>query len=71
MNGCIPYFPGLESCPENTMTLFPKMLIRQNNQYLVSNGLSENYIQEADRLLKYTKKYLTTEYTAKLILNGN
>jgi len=71
MNGCIPYFPGLESCPENTMTLFPKMLIRQNNQYLVSNGLSENYIQEADRLLKYTKKYLTTEYTANLILNGN
>jgi hypothetical protein len=71
MNGCIPYFPGLESCPKNTMTLFPKMLICQNNQYLVSNGLSENYIQEADRLLKYTKKYLTTEYTAKLILNGN
>lgn len=71
MNGCIPYFPELENCPEYTMTLFPKMLIRQNNQYLVSNGLSENYNQEADRLLKYTKKYLTTEYTAKLILNGN
>lgn len=71
MNGCIPYFPELENCPEYTMTLFPKMLIRQNNQYLVANGLSENYYQEADRLLKYTKKYLTTEYTAKLILNGN
>jgi hypothetical protein len=71
MNGCIPYFPELEYCPEYTMTLFPKMLIRQNNQYLVTNGLSENYNQEADRLLKYTKKYLTTEYSAKLILNGN
>lgn len=71
MNGCIPYFPGLENCPEYTMTLFPKMLICQNNQYLIANGLSENYNQEADRLLKYTKKYLTTEYTAKLIINGN
>ena len=71
MNGCIPYFPELENCPEYTMTLFPKMLIRQNNQYLAANGLSENYNQEAERLLKYTKKYLTTEHTAKLIINGN
>jgi hypothetical protein len=71
MNGCIPYFPGLENCPKTTMTLFPKMLILQNNQYLMSNGLSENYNQEAEDLLQYTRKYLTTEYTAKLILNEN
>jgi hypothetical protein len=71
MNGCIPYFTDLENCPEYTMTLFPKMLIRQNNQYLISNGLSENYMQEANRLLQYTKKYLTTEYISKLILNEN
>jgi hypothetical protein len=71
MNGSIPYFPGLENCPEYTMTLFPKSLIYQNNQYLMANGLSENYNQEANELLEYTKKYLTTEYTAKLILNGN
>jgi hypothetical protein len=70
MNGCIPYFPNLENCPENTMTLFPKSLVYQNNQYLMANGLSEKYNQEANELLEYTKKYLTTEYTAKLILNA-
>jgi hypothetical protein len=71
MNGCIPYFPDLDTCPRNTMTLFPKMLVHQNNQTLKTNGLSANYKQEAERLLKYTKNYLTTEYTIKLILNGN
>lgn len=69
MNGCIPYFPELETCPTNTMTLFPKMLVHQNNRFLTTNGLSDNYKQEAQRLLNYTKKYLTTEYTANIILN--
>jgi hypothetical protein len=70
MNGCIPFFPDLEQCPENTMTLFPKELVRQNNQYLVNNGLSNSYKQEVADLLQYTKTYLTTEYTAKDILNA-
>jgi hypothetical protein len=71
MNGCIPYFPDLEKCPTNTMTLFPKMLVHQNNRFLTTYGLSDNYKQEAQRLLNYTKKYLTTEYTANIILNEN
>jgi hypothetical protein len=71
MNGCVPYFPDLEKCPTNTMTLFPKMLVHQNNRFLTTYGLSDNYKQEAQRLLNYTKKYLTTEYTANIILNEN
>ena len=49
---------------------FSSFLFNQNNQYLMANGLSEKYNQDANELLEYTKKYLTTEYTAKLILNA-
>lgn len=30
-NGCIPYFPNMEQCPPNTMTLLPNDLIIQGN----------------------------------------
>jgi hypothetical protein len=70
MNGCIPYFPGLENCPAHTMTLFPKTLVQRNNQNLIANGLSDNYNAEVMELLEYTRQYLTTEYTANLILNA-
>jgi hypothetical protein len=70
MNGCFPYFPNLESCPKNTMTLFPKNLVLENNRSLEKNGLSINYKEETMRLLKYAKKYLTTEYTAKIIIEN-
>lgn len=69
MNGCITYFPDLENCPKYTMTLFPKQLVFENNRQLLNNGLSANYFQEASEILEYTKKYLTTKYTANLIIN--
>lgn len=69
MNGCIPYFPELENCPKNTMTLFPKDLIQQSNQTVIDTGLPEDYMQQVIQLLEYTKKYLTTTYTAKIILS--
>lgn len=68
MNGCFPFFPNLDKCPTNTMTLFPKSTVYENNQYLNQNGLSDNYIEQAHELLDYTKKYLTTEHTANIIL---
>jgi hypothetical protein len=30
-NGCIPYFPDINDCPINTMTLFPKELTIKGN----------------------------------------
>ena len=68
MNGCMPFFPGLQECPVNTMTLFPKMIVHQNNEILKNSGLPENYNHVMQQLIDHTKKYLTTEYTAKLIL---
>jgi hypothetical protein len=30
-NGCVPYFPNIEDCPEQTLYLFPKDLIIEGN----------------------------------------
>jgi len=71
MNGCIPFFPGLNECPANTMTLFPKTLIMENNSNLINNGLSSSYDNEVNSILEHTRNYLTTEYTAKKLIYGN
>lgn len=71
MNGCVPYFPNLEYCPKHTMKLFPKNLIIENNKYLEKNGLSDFYYDHLNKLLKYTREYLTTEHIAKKILYDN
>lgn len=68
MNGCVPYFPGLESCPKDTMTLFPKKIILDINKSLESAGLPSNYHDVAEELLKYTREYLTTTYVARYVV---
>jgi hypothetical protein len=69
MNGCIPYFPNIEDCPKNTMTLFPKDLVQQSNTTLTEKGLPVDYEHQATTLLTHTRKYLTTTYTANHILH--
>lgn len=69
MNGCIPYFPGLEECPIRTMELFPKNLILNSNKILESDGLPDNYNDIASELLEYTRQFLTTTYVASNILS--
>jgi len=79
LNGCIPYFPIIEKCPENTLFLFPKDLILQGNiMFERFRLLSIDNLQVSDindynsllfKLLNYTKQNLTTKEICKYILN--
>lgn len=70
MNGCIPYFPGLEQCPQRTMTLFPKALVLECNAKLTSSEITlEECLEYTNKLLSYTKEYLTTEYVFRKLVN--
>ena len=77
-NGCIPYFPNIENCPQNTMILLPKYLFLTGNMLYEKykniniNDLSIENITELNKtildLLNYIKQFLTTEKIAKYIL---
>lgn len=68
MNGCIPFFTNLQSCPINTMFNFPKELIINCNSKIktIENSELNSYIEN---LLDYTKKNLTTEKLFNYIIN--
>jgi len=69
MNGCIPYFPYLENCPEWTLTGFPKKLILETNKKIQNEeNILSFYEEYVTLLLEHTKKYLTTEIMVKKIL---
>lgn len=62
MNGCIPYFVGLENCPTNTMKAFPKQRVLETNKIVESENLdSDVYKNHVEWLLDYTRKNLTTK----------
>lgn len=68
MNGCVPFFPGLEQCPETTLTRFPKALVLDAmNKIKKENDLSF-YEECVTLLLDWTRKNLTTEEVAKSLL---
>jgi hypothetical protein len=75
-NKCIPYFPDIESCPINTMFLFPKDLIIEGNflYKTISNKkeLDEDdknkYYELLNKLVDYTKNNLTSSKIAGYIL---
>jgi hypothetical protein len=77
-NGCIPYFPNIENCPQNTMALLPKNIILEGNQlYEKYKNNSINELTEYDhlecnsliqKLLDYTRHNLTTKQLASYIL---
>ena len=77
-NGCIPYFPNIESCPVNTMALLPKNLILEGNNLYNSikhkniDDLTEKEISECNiliaKLLDFTRCNLTTNTLATYIL---
>ena len=68
MNGCVPFFPGLEECPETTMTRFPKKLVLHSNE-LIKKGNDLSFYEEYVKvLLEHTRDFLTTESVAKGIL---
>ena len=78
-NGCIPYFPNIESCPEYILYLFPKELILKGNKLYLDiknkriEDLTENELKSCNELsielLNYTKKNLTTKCLANYVLN--
>jgi hypothetical protein len=77
-NGCIPYFPNIESCPEQTMALLPKQLLIESNALYGSlkhksmQDLSQAETEEcalmAWRLVEYLRAHLTTQKVAAYIL---
>jgi len=77
-NGCIPYFPGIEDCPRNTMALYPKYLqYEANSLYLRLKGESMETLSDKDKqqcyilankFLTYTQNTLTTGKMAEYIL---
>jgi hypothetical protein len=78
-NGCIPYFIGIEECPEKALALLPKgLLINCNLLYHrfkdrkvsdLSEGEIKYYKQLLVKLVNYTKRNLTTRKMAEYILN--
>ena len=67
-NGCIPYFPDIADLPPDTMTFFPKALVRYGNM-LYDKGGSDGECQELNRrLLEHTRKFLTTRFLAEYLL---
>lgn len=77
-NGCLPYFPNIEACPTNTMSMFPKPALLEANQLYhhfsskTIEQLTDHDIQTYRNLttqfLEYTRNYLTTKALANYIL---
>ena len=71
-NYCIPYFRGIENCPEHTLFSFPKKKIKESNKIWegVLSGKNfnrEQYKEHLEYLYKYTKENLTTTSMANYI----
>lgn len=69
--GCVPYFPGLDTCPVNTLTVFPKNLLVGVEKIILSGKVDNQwYVDTSDALLEYTKTQLTTCALAGRIVNA-
>jgi hypothetical protein len=76
--GCIPYFPNLEGCPPDTMTLFPKEIVLESNQIYKTLAKSADPVAMADELnlkdtyikplLEHTRKNLTNKAVVEYML---
>jgi len=74
-NGCLPIFPFIENCPENTMKILPKSMIVESNSLFLryfhrKMFTSEEHGQFMDlisRMLEYTRTHLTTRAVAESI----
>lgn len=71
-NGCIPVFYGIDCCPENTLSLFPKSLLLECIEFYEEyrDDLIEDipYGDLITRLLEYTRNVLTTTKIAEYVL---
>ncbi len=70
MNGCVPYFLGLENCPNSIMVPLPKeKLISIRKQLEAGVYEKSKYHADAEELLEYSKKHLTSEALVERILS--
>ena len=67
-NYCIPYFIGLENCPETTLANLPKDLLLEARD-LVWDFDETIYYNILDELFDYTCNNLTTKHLAKYIMD--
>jgi hypothetical protein len=67
-NYCMPYFVGLEECPEDTLANLPKELLLEG-RYLAENFDEQKYFHILDEVFNYTKENLTTKNIAQYIIN--
>jgi hypothetical protein len=67
-NYCLPYFVGLEDCPEDTLANLPKVLLLEG-RYLAENFDKEKYFNILNEVFNYTKENLTTKNIASYILS--
>lgn len=60
-NRCIPYFIGLEDCPDIVMTNFPKNIILEVNNYSRYARYHPYHEDVTEYIFSYTQKNLTTK----------
>ena len=76
-NGCVPYFLDLDRCDSNTMYFLPRELIKEamNLDSILYLNIDHSkfdrskYFEILNKLLAYTRKYLTTRAMANYFLN--
>jgi hypothetical protein len=75
-NGCIPYFPSIEYCPNTILALLPKELIKEGNAlYHKYKNMSMGDINMEkcniliQKLLDFTRNNLTTKAVAKYFID--
>ena len=66
-NGCIPYFPHIESCPEFSLYFFPKALIIKGNMLYnkISNSILEKTVSNRTIIANVNKdniEYINNKY---------
>lgn len=67
-NYCIPYFIGLEDCPDGTLANLPKELLLEARE-LTNNFEEQKYFSILNEIFDYTKKNLTTKSLANYIIS--
>lgn len=69
MNGCLPYFVDIESCPKNTLVALPKSLLIQIKKEIDQGTLSlQQYEQYVSGILQHARNHLTTVALASYML---
>jgi len=69
-NYCLPYFPGLEACPANTMHNFPRELVKQGMLLLHAKQFNADHYQEVmARAYQHTLDHLTTKAVARKVID--